>query len=68
MSDLVLAADPPAPVAELARQVEAAQAPGVEQMEQMPADLGHDADGHMTGEGMGEGMAQHGGTMSASDP
>ena len=67
MSDMVLAADPPAPVAELARQVKAAQAPEIEQMEQMLADLGQDADGHMMGEGMGEGMAEHGGMMSGAD-
>jgi uncharacterized protein (DUF305 family) len=39
MSDMVLAADPPAPVAELARQVKAAQAPEIEQMDEMLADL-----------------------------
>ena len=67
MSDMVLAADPPAPVADLARRVKAAQGPEIEQMQQMLADLGHDADGHTMGEGMGEGMAEHGGMMSAAD-
>ena len=63
MSDMVLAADPPAPVAELAEQVKAAQAPEIEQMDQMLADLGQDADGAM----MGDGMAGHGGMMSDAD-
>ena len=63
MSDMVLAADPPAPVAELARQVKAAQAPEIEQIEQMLADLGQSADGSM----MGEGMAEHGGMMSGAE-
>ena len=54
MSDAVLATDPPAPVAELARQVKAAQAPEIEQMQHMLADLGQDGDdahagGHMSG-------------------
>jgi uncharacterized protein (DUF305 family) len=63
MSDMVLAADPPAPVAELAEQVKAAQAPEIEQMDQLLADLGQDPDGAMTGDG----MMQHGGMMSDAD-
>lgn len=59
MSDMVLAADPPAPVAELARQVQAAQAPEIEQMDQMLADLGGDAESH--------GAGGHPGTMSDAD-
>jgi uncharacterized protein (DUF305 family) len=61
MSDMVLAADPPAPVAELAEQVKAAQAPEIEQMDQMLADLGADAEsgGHSAG--------GHGGMMSNAD-
>ena len=61
MSDMVLAADPPAPVAELAEQVKAAQAPEIEQMDQMLADLGADADSgdHSAG--------GHGGMMSSGD-
>ena len=63
MSDMVLAADPPAPVAELAEQVKAAQAPEIEQMEQMLEDLGASSDeDHMSG-----GMMQHGGMMSDAD-
>ena len=63
MSDMVLAADPPAPVADLARQVKAAQAPEIEEIEEMLADLGQPADGAMTGDG----MAEHGGMMSGAD-
>ena len=63
MSDLVLAADPPAPVAELARQVKAAQAPEIEQMDEMMADLDHSMDGA----DMGDSMMEHGGMMSDAD-
>ena len=63
MSDTVLAADPPAPVADLARQVKAAQAPEIEEIEEMLADLGQPADGAMTDDG----MAEHGGMMSGAD-
>ena len=61
MSDMVLAADPPAPVAELAEQVKAAQGPEIEQMDQMLADLGvgEDSGGHSAG--------GHGGMMSDAD-
>ena len=61
MSDTVLAADPPAPVAELARQVKAAQAPEIEQIDQMLAELGTDpsSGGHSAG--------GHGGMMSGAD-
>ena len=62
MSDMVLAADPPAPVAELARQVKAAQAPEIEQMDQMLADLGQPGE---AGEGGHSGG--HGGMMSDAD-
>ena len=61
MSDMVLAADPPAPVAELAEQVKAAQAPEIEQMDQMLADLGADADSG------GDSAGGHGGMMSDAD-
>ena len=63
MSDMVLAADPPAPVAELAQQVKAAQAPEISQMDQMLADLGHEAGEHH----MSDGTMQHGGMMSDAD-
>jgi uncharacterized protein (DUF305 family) len=62
MSDMVLAADPPAPVVELARRVKAAQAPEIEQMEQMLADLGQPG---ATGEAGHAGG--HGGMMSDAD-
>ena len=62
MSDMVLAANPPAPVAELAQQVKAAQAPEIEQIDQMLADLGQEA-----GEDSMSGMMDHGGMMSGAD-
>lgn len=63
MSELVLAASPPAPVAALARRVKAAQAPEIEQIEQMLTDLDQPTDsaahgGHTQG---------HGGMMSDAD-
>ena len=64
MSDLVLAAMPPAPVAELARQVKAAQDPEIEQMAQMLADLGQPT-GSAAHTGDHGGM--DGGMMSAAD-
>ena len=66
MSDIVLAANPPAPVAELARKVKRAQAPEIEQMDQMMADLGHMDGDHMAGD-MADDMAEHGGMMSDAD-
>ena len=60
MSDMVLAANPPAPVAELAQQVKAAQGPEIEQIDQMLADLG--AEG-----GEGHSAGGHGGMMSEAD-
>lgn len=63
MSDMVLAADPPAPVAELAQEVKAAQAPEIEQMEQMLTDLGQEAGE----ESMSGGMMEHGGMMDGAD-
>jgi uncharacterized protein (DUF305 family) len=63
MSDMVLATDPPAPVAALAEQVKAAQAPEIEQMDQMLEDLGAaGGENHM-----GDGMMEHGGMMSDAD-
>lgn len=62
MSDMVLAANPPAPVADLARQVEAAQQPEIEQIGQMLTDLGQPTDG-----AGGHGAGGHGGMMSSVD-
>ena len=63
MSDMVLAAEPPAPVAELAQQVKAAQGPEIEQMDQMLTDLGEEhGEDHMSG-----GSMEHGGMMSDAD-
>lgn len=61
MSDIVLAADPPAEVAALATQIKDAQAPEIEQMNVMLADLGESAD---PGEHDGEHAGSHGGMMS----
>ncbi len=67
MSDLVLAADPPAAVAELARQVKAAQAPEIGQMGTMLAALGQPVDGgHGGGHGGGH-TGGHGGMMSDAE-
>lgn len=58
MSDMVLATMPPAPVAELARRVKAAQGPEIEQIGTMLTDLGHPTDPAAGGEHTGghEGM------------
>ena len=63
MSQVVLAADPPTAVADLARRVQAAQAPEIEQMDAMMAELGHSMDE----DHMGDGPAEHGGMMSDAD-
>ncbi|MCU1691431.1 MAG: hypothetical protein JWM64_522 [Frankiales bacterium] len=72
MSDMVLAADPPAAVAAIARQIKAAQAPEIEQMTTMLTDLGEDAagghgGGHSTSGSMDMGAAGHEGTMSDAE-
>ncbi len=63
MSDIVLAADPPAEVAAIARQIKDAQSPEIEQMDTMLIALGEDTDG---GEHEGH-SAGHGGMMSEED-
>lgn len=63
MSEMVLAATPPASVAELARQVKAAQDPEIAQMDQMLADLGQPS-GDATGGGHAGG---HGGMMGDAE-
>lgn len=63
MSDMVLATIPPAPVAELARQVKAAQDPEIKQMDKMLADLGQPTD---SGSGAAH-MGGHGGMMSEAE-
>lgn len=75
MSDIVLAADPPAGVAAIAQQIKDAQNPEIEEIEQMLADLGEKADGKAHGgsssgghsAGTGDSMAGHGGMMSDAD-
>ena len=56
MSDIVSASNPPAEVAEIARQIKAAQAPEIEQMDEMLTALGEDTEvehgaGHSGGHG-----------------
>lgn len=63
MSDIVLAADPPAEVAKIAQQIKDAQSPEIEQMDQMLDALGEDTDG---GEHEGH-SSGHGGMMSEQD-
>ena len=64
MSNLVLAANPPADVAAVAKQIKGAQAPEIEQMDTMLADLGEKADGMAHGGGHSGGMGSRGGMMS----
>ena len=67
MSEMVLAADPPAEVAAIANQIKDAQAPEIEQMKTMLADLGEEpSEGEHSG-GHSAGMAGHGGMMSADE-
>lgn len=63
MSDIVLTTNPPAAVAAIAQKIKGAQAPEIEQMNAMLADLGQEA-GAEHGEGH---MGGHGGMMSDSD-
>jgi uncharacterized protein (DUF305 family) len=64
MSELVLAGDPPAEVAAIAKQIKAAQAPEIEQMNTMLEELGETpAEGAHSG-GHSAGMAGHAGMMS----
>lgn len=63
MSDMVLAANPPAPVATIAQKIKGAQSPEIEQMKAMLADLGEPTDG-----GAHDGHSSgHGGMMSDAD-
>lgn len=67
MSEMVLAADPPADVAAIAEQIKAAQVPEIEQITTMLTDLGQPADGAAHGGGHSAGMADHGGMMNDGD-
>ena len=67
MSEMVLAADPPADVAAIAEQIKDAQGPEIEQMKAMLADLGQDAEGAAHSGGHSAGMAGHGGMMDDGD-
>ncbi len=64
MSEMVLAAEPPAEIATIANQIKDAQSPEIEQMKTMLVDLGEEpAEGAHSG-GHSTGMAGHGGMMS----
>ena len=67
MSEMVLAADPPAEVAAIAQRVQEAQAPEIEQMETMFADLGEKTGTMPHSGGHSAGMAGHGGMMDDQD-
>ena len=67
MSDMVLAADPPAQVAAIAQQIKDAQSPEIGQMETMLNDLGEEVAGTAHSGGHSAGMAGHGGMMNDSD-
>ena len=63
MSDIVLAANPPAEVAAIAKQIKAAQEPEIQQMDTMLEALGEETDG-----GAHDGHSSgHGGMMSDED-
>jgi len=63
MSEMVLAAGPPADVASIAQQIKDAQDPEIEQMKTMLGDLGQDTGGAPHSGGHSTGMAGHGGMM-----
>ena len=67
MSEIVLAANPPAAVAAIANQIKDAQAPEIEQMKTMLADLGEKPAGEAHSGGHSAGMAGHGGMMSDAE-
>ena len=64
MSEMILAADPPAGVAAIAKQIEGAQGPEIKQMTMMLGALGQKVDGQAHSGGQATGMAGHGGMMS----
>ena len=64
MSEMVLAADPPAGVAAIAKQIEGAQGPEIKQMTTMLVALGQEVGGQAHSGGQSAGMAGHEGMMS----
>ena len=64
MSEMVLAADPPAEVAAIAKQIRGAQGPEIKQMTTMMGALGQAVDGQAHSGGQSAGMAGHEGMMS----
>jgi uncharacterized protein (DUF305 family) len=67
MSEMVLAADPPAEVAAIAEKVKDAQAPEIELMKKMLTDLGEEPAGEVHSGGHSAGTAGHGGMMSDAE-
>jgi uncharacterized protein (DUF305 family) len=66
MSEMVLKAHPPAPVAAIAQKIKSAQSPEIQQMHTMLTDLGQKIGGAVHG-GHSAGMAGSGGMMSDAD-
>ena len=64
MSEMVLAADPPAEVAAIAQQIKGAQGPEIKQMTTMLGALGQEVGGQAHSGGQSAGMAGHEGMMS----
>ena len=64
MSEMVLAANPPAGVAAIAKQIEGAQGPEIKQMTTMLGALGQEVGGQAHSGGQSAGMAGHEGMMS----
>lgn len=68
MSEMVLAANPPADVAAIAQQIKTAQSPEIEQISTMLRELGQKVEDTPSGPGHGGGMAAgHGGMMSGAE-
>lgn len=67
MSEIVLAANPPAEVAAIAQQIKGAQDPEIAQMKTMLTDLGEKVEDTAHSGGHSAGMAGHGGMMSDGD-
>lgn len=67
MSEIVLAAKPPADVAAIAQQIKSAQSPEIEQMNTMLGELGQKVEGEAHGGGHSAGLAGHGGMMSEAE-
>ena len=67
MSEMILAANPPAEVAAIAQKIKSAQDPEIGQMTMMLGDLGMKADGKVHSGGHSAGQTGHGGMMNDAD-